>query len=168
MIREITQASMQAIGDELGNRDHSTIVYAIGQVESRMKEDTHFKETVEDIVKNIRGQLNCSRQNPLFGGVFHRPPVLPGFLTYPLIRTVENSAGLHRCFSTGFSRKTPEVLHRFEKFSRCPGPAGGNPQPFPQAPDSAAPSKNRVTMRFFPVFKVSAPPTTPTKYYLPV
>ncbi len=54
VIREITQASMQAIGDELGNRDHSTIVYAIGQVESRMKEDTHFKETVEDIVKNIR------------------------------------------------------------------------------------------------------------------
>lgn len=54
VIREITQASMQAIGDELGNRDHSTIVYAIGQVESRMKEDIHFKETVEDIVKNIR------------------------------------------------------------------------------------------------------------------
>ena len=54
VIREVTQASMQAIGDELGNRDHSTIVYAIGQVESRMREDTHFKETVEDIVKNIR------------------------------------------------------------------------------------------------------------------
>ena len=49
-----SEMSLQAIGDELGNRDHSTIVYAIGQVESRMKEDTHFKETVEDIVKNIR------------------------------------------------------------------------------------------------------------------
>lgn len=34
VIREVTQASMQAIGDELGNRDHSTIVYAIGQVET--------------------------------------------------------------------------------------------------------------------------------------
>ena len=54
VIREITQASMQAIGDELGNRDHSTIVYAVGQVEERMKKDSHYRETVEDIVKNIR------------------------------------------------------------------------------------------------------------------
>lgn len=45
---------MQAIGDELGNRDHSTIVYAVGQVEERMKKDSHYRETVEDIVKNIR------------------------------------------------------------------------------------------------------------------
>ena len=45
---------MQTIGDELGNRDHSTIVYAISQVEKRMKTDTRFKETVEDIIKNIQ------------------------------------------------------------------------------------------------------------------
>ena len=54
VIREVTQSSMQTIGDELGNRDHSTIVYAISQVEKRMKTDTRFKETVEDIIKNIQ------------------------------------------------------------------------------------------------------------------
>ena len=54
VIREITQASMQAIGDELGNRDHSTIVYALNQVEKEMKNNSFFRETVEDIIKNIR------------------------------------------------------------------------------------------------------------------
>ena len=54
VIRVVTQSSMQTIGDELGNRDHSTIVYAISQVEKRMKTDTRFKETVEDIIKNIQ------------------------------------------------------------------------------------------------------------------
>ena len=54
VIREVTQSSMQTIGDELGNRDHSTNVYAISQVEKRMKTDTRFKETVEDIIKNIQ------------------------------------------------------------------------------------------------------------------
>ncbi len=32
VIREITQMSMSAIGDEFGGRDHSTVVYAMGQV----------------------------------------------------------------------------------------------------------------------------------------
>lgn len=56
VIREITQISMSAIGEELGGRDHSTIVYAIQQVEKNMAKDPHYKETVEDITKNIRNQ----------------------------------------------------------------------------------------------------------------
>lgn len=54
VVREITQISMQAIGDEFGGRDHSTVVYAIGQVEKNMKKDPRYKEMVEDIIKNIR------------------------------------------------------------------------------------------------------------------
>lgn len=56
IIREITQISMSSIGEELGGRDHSTIVYAIQQVEKNMKGDAHYKETVEDIIKNIRNR----------------------------------------------------------------------------------------------------------------
>ena len=44
---------MMKIGEELGGRDHSTIVYAIQKVESRMKKDSSFKGLVNDIIKNI-------------------------------------------------------------------------------------------------------------------
>lgn len=54
VVREITQMSMSAIGEEFGGRDHSTIVYAIQQVEKNMKSDSRYRETVEDIIKNIR------------------------------------------------------------------------------------------------------------------
>ena len=54
IVREITQMSMSTIGEEFGNRDHSTVVYATKQVEKRMERDTHYKETVDDIIKNIR------------------------------------------------------------------------------------------------------------------
>lgn len=54
VVREITQMSMSSIGEEFGNRDHSTIVYAVQQVDKNMNNDTKFRETVEDIIKNIR------------------------------------------------------------------------------------------------------------------
>ena len=55
IIKEITQISLTSIGEELGNRDHSTIVYATQQVELKMEKDPRYREMVEDIVKNIRG-----------------------------------------------------------------------------------------------------------------
>lgn len=52
--REITQLSMTALGAEFGGRDHSTVVYAIQQVEKTMKTDPKTKAMIEDIIKNIR------------------------------------------------------------------------------------------------------------------
>ncbi len=54
IIREITQMSMSAIGEEFSGRDHSTMVYAIQQVVKNMDADSKYRETVEDIIKNIR------------------------------------------------------------------------------------------------------------------
>jgi chromosomal replication initiator protein len=54
IVREITQISMALIGEEFGGRDHSTVVYAIQQVEKNMKKDPHYKEMVGDILNNIR------------------------------------------------------------------------------------------------------------------
>ena len=53
-VREITDLSMNLIGDEFGGRDHSTIVYAIKQIEKNMSKDPKLKSTVDDIIKNIR------------------------------------------------------------------------------------------------------------------
>lgn len=54
IVREITQMPMTNIGTEFGGRDHSTVVYAIQQVEKNMQKDKKIKSIVEDIIKNIR------------------------------------------------------------------------------------------------------------------
>lgn len=54
VVKDVTQMSMAAIGDEFGGRDHSTVVYAIAQIEKTMRSDPRLRETVEDITKNIR------------------------------------------------------------------------------------------------------------------
>ena len=53
VVRSITGLPMKTIGEEFGTRDHSTIVYAIQKVESRMAKDSSFKGMVGDIIKNI-------------------------------------------------------------------------------------------------------------------
>lgn len=54
IVRELTNFSTTQIGKEFGNRHYSTIVYTIQQVESKMQKDSKMKETIEDIIKNIR------------------------------------------------------------------------------------------------------------------
>lgn len=54
IVREITQMPLAQIGEEFGGRDHATMVYAIKKVLSKMENDSSYRETVEDIIKNIR------------------------------------------------------------------------------------------------------------------
>lgn len=54
IVRELTTLSMESIGKEFGNRHYSTIVYTVQQVEKDIKNDPSLRETVEDIIKNIR------------------------------------------------------------------------------------------------------------------
>ena len=56
IVREITGMSMEAIGAEFGGRDHSTIVYALKQVEKTMAQNSHYKGIVEDLIKNINAK----------------------------------------------------------------------------------------------------------------
>ena len=53
VVRTITNLPMKSIGEEFGGRDHTTIVYAIQQVEKKMEKDPAFRNMVNDIVKNI-------------------------------------------------------------------------------------------------------------------
>ena len=54
VIKEVLGMSTSQIGDEFGGRDHSTVVYAIQQVEKNQEKNNQFKATVNDIIKNIR------------------------------------------------------------------------------------------------------------------
>ncbi len=56
VVRETTQLPLTAIGEEFGGRDHSTIVYAISQVEKTIKKDPKTKAMINDIVKNIQNR----------------------------------------------------------------------------------------------------------------
>ena len=54
IVRELTTLSMENIGKEFGDRHYSTIVYTVQQVEKNIKTDPSLRDTVEDIIKNIR------------------------------------------------------------------------------------------------------------------
>ncbi len=54
IVKEITQMSLAAIGEEFGGRDHSTIVYSIQNVEEQMKKDEHLRDSIDSISKTIR------------------------------------------------------------------------------------------------------------------
>ena len=49
-----THMSMEDIGREFSGRDHSTIVYSLKTMERDMKNDQHLRETVDDIIKNVK------------------------------------------------------------------------------------------------------------------
>lgn len=54
IVRNLTNLSMIEIGKEFGNRHYTTIVYTIQKITQQMEENTAIKETIEDIIKNIR------------------------------------------------------------------------------------------------------------------
>lgn len=54
IVREITSMPYVNIGKEFGDRDHTTVVYAIQKIEKLLKRNSHEKATVDDIIKNIQ------------------------------------------------------------------------------------------------------------------
>ncbi len=54
ILREVTGMSMEEIGREFSGRDHSTIVYSLKTMDKELANDQRLKETVEDIIKNVR------------------------------------------------------------------------------------------------------------------
>ena len=55
IVREVTGMSYTSIGKEFG-RDHSTVVYAMQEIERKLKTNSHEREIVEDIIKNLQDQ----------------------------------------------------------------------------------------------------------------
>ncbi len=53
VIKTVCGLTMKDIGKEFGDRDHSTVVYAINSVRTKMKNDVFFRDTVEDIIKTV-------------------------------------------------------------------------------------------------------------------
>ena len=56
LIRSMTNLSLDDIGKEFDNRDHTTVLYSIDKVEKQMKKDSSFAETVKEIKTNINSK----------------------------------------------------------------------------------------------------------------
>ena len=54
--RRLTTHSLQEIGKQFGNRDHTTIVYTIKKVDNLMKTNPHERGIIEDLIRNIRAK----------------------------------------------------------------------------------------------------------------
>ena len=55
VIKEMTQLSLQNIGAELGGKNHSTVSFYIDSISEAVANDPSTKETIEDIIRNIKG-----------------------------------------------------------------------------------------------------------------
>ncbi len=51
LCRTMTNSSFPEIGEKFGGKDHSTVIYAVRQIEKRLNEDRELKSTVE-VLKN--------------------------------------------------------------------------------------------------------------------
>ncbi len=55
--REMTETSLSIIGEEFGGKNHSTVLHSIKMVESKIEMDSKFKQTVNEMMENIRKEF---------------------------------------------------------------------------------------------------------------
>ncbi len=60
LIRSMTNLPVVEIGKVFDNRDHSTVLYSLKQVEKQMKKDPAFAETVKEIKTNINNRIRVA------------------------------------------------------------------------------------------------------------
>ena len=54
VIKEVCDMTHKEIGDVLSGKDHSTIVYMLKQVATKMEAEPSYKNIVDDIIKNVK------------------------------------------------------------------------------------------------------------------
>jgi len=52
--RALTRETTSEIGKKFGDRDHSTVVNAVNQIEDNIKKDLSFKETIDDLILELK------------------------------------------------------------------------------------------------------------------
>lgn len=54
LCREATKASLAAIGQALGGRDHATVVHACSRIKTLMKDDPQLKDKIESLQESLK------------------------------------------------------------------------------------------------------------------
>jgi len=55
LMRELTRCSFPDIGHRFGDRDHTTVMYAVKKIEKKLSEDVSLRNTVEALRKKLEG-----------------------------------------------------------------------------------------------------------------
>ncbi len=55
LTRQLTDFSLPEIGDQFGGRDHTTVIHACEKVENDLKAKTGLKQTVDRLIRGIKG-----------------------------------------------------------------------------------------------------------------
>jgi len=53
LLREHTENSLEDIGKIFGNRDHTTVIYAVNKVRDRSTKDRMFKELLDGLSSRL-------------------------------------------------------------------------------------------------------------------
>lgn len=56
LCRELTDASLPAIGEAFGGRDHSTVIYAVRKISAEMKEKRDTYDEIQQLTQRIKAQ----------------------------------------------------------------------------------------------------------------
>ncbi|NPU85631.1 MAG: chromosomal replication initiator protein DnaA [Syntrophaceae bacterium] len=54
LCRRLTNASFPDIGEKLGGRDHSTVIYAVNKISALIEKDSALKKTIQDIEDTLQ------------------------------------------------------------------------------------------------------------------
>lgn len=54
LCRTLTEASFPQIGRDFGNKDHSTVIYAVKKIEQDINKNPSFKNTIDTLLKTLR------------------------------------------------------------------------------------------------------------------
>jgi chromosomal replication initiator protein len=54
LCRTMTKSSFPEIGEKFGGKDHSTVIYAVRQIEKRLNEDRDLKNTIETLKNQLQ------------------------------------------------------------------------------------------------------------------
>jgi chromosomal replication initiator protein len=53
LARKLTKSSFPDIGQKIGGRDHSTVIYANNKIINNMENDVQFKSLIQEIERNL-------------------------------------------------------------------------------------------------------------------
>ena len=56
LIREFTNLSLPKIGQELGGRNHATILYGINAIKKSMEDNEDTKKVIDELMKNLENR----------------------------------------------------------------------------------------------------------------
>jgi chromosomal replication initiator protein len=55
LCRELTELPLEAIGMQMGGRDHSTVIYALARAAERREREARFRERLERVMRRLEG-----------------------------------------------------------------------------------------------------------------